>query len=86
MTAESTRIVFLGPSLPLEHAKAVLPDADFRPPIKRKYLTTVPSGSIVGIINGISLSRLRSVSARFRMRSTAVCRSMGQPTWVPLEP
>ncbi len=53
MATCATRIVFLGPSLPLERAKEVLPDADFRPPIKRGDLTAVPPGSIVGIIDGV---------------------------------
>ncbi len=53
MAADPPRIVFLGPSLPLERAKATLPDADFRPPIKRDDLTAIPAGSIVGIIDGV---------------------------------
>ena len=53
MAAEWSRIVFLGPSLPLDQAKAILPDAEFRPPIKRDDLTAIPAGSIVGIIDGL---------------------------------
>ncbi|WP_133056430.1 YcaO-like family protein [Mycobacterium decipiens] len=47
------QIVFLGPSLLLERAKEVLPDADFRPPVKRDDLAAVPPGSIVAIIDGV---------------------------------
>lgn len=46
-------LIFLGPSLSHERAKAILPTADFRPPIKRGDLTTVSSGSFVGIIDGV---------------------------------
>ncbi len=53
MAAEWSRFVFLGPSLPLDQAKAILPDAEFRPPIKRDDLTAIPAGSIVGIIDGL---------------------------------
>ena len=53
MAAEWSRIVFLGPSPPLDQAKAILPDAEFRPPIKRDDLTAIPAGSIVGIIDGL---------------------------------
>lgn len=47
------RIIFLGPSLPLDRAKTLLPEADFRPPIKRDDLTGIPAGTIVGIIDGV---------------------------------
>jgi ribosomal protein S12 methylthiotransferase accessory factor len=53
MAAHPARIVYLGPSLPLERAKAALPDGDFRPPIKRDDLTAIPAGSVVGIIDGV---------------------------------
>jgi ribosomal protein S12 methylthiotransferase accessory factor len=53
MAAESSRIVFLGPSLSLDQATAILPDAEFRPPIRRDDLTAIPAGSIVGIIDGL---------------------------------
>jgi ribosomal protein S12 methylthiotransferase accessory factor len=46
-------IVFLGPSLPLDHAKGTLPHADYRPPIKRGDLDAIAPGSIVGIIDGV---------------------------------
>jgi ribosomal protein S12 methylthiotransferase accessory factor len=45
-------VVFLGPSLPLHEAAAIL-DADFRPPIRRGDLAEVPSGSLVAIIDGV---------------------------------
>jgi ribosomal protein S12 methylthiotransferase accessory factor len=53
MLVGRARIVFLGPSLSLERAKAVLPDADFRPPIRRDDLMGIHAGSIVGIIDGL---------------------------------
>ena len=46
-------IVFLGPSIALARAKRTLPDAEYRPPIKRGDLDDVPSGAIVGIIDGV---------------------------------
>jgi ribosomal protein S12 methylthiotransferase accessory factor len=48
----SRPVVFLGPSLPADQAGAVL-DADFRPPIRRGDLATVPPGSLVVIIDGV---------------------------------
>jgi len=46
-------IVFVGPSLPLELAKRTLPDADYRPPIRRGDLDDVLPGAIVGMIDGL---------------------------------
>ena len=48
-------IIFLGPSLPLEMARAILPGADFRPPIRRGDLLGISpdSTSSVGIIDGV---------------------------------
>ena len=50
---EGRTIVFVGPSIPLALAKRTLPDADYRPPIKRGDLDDVPFGTIVGIIDGV---------------------------------
>ena len=55
MAAEWSRFVFLGPSLPLDQAKAILPDAEFRPPIKRDDLTAIPAGSIVRMIDRLAV-------------------------------
>jgi len=46
-------IVFVGPSIPLDLAKRTLPNADFRPPIRRGNLDGIPGGAIVGIIDGV---------------------------------
>ena len=46
-------IVFVGPSVPLEFAKRTLPNADFRPPIRRGNLDGILGGAIVGIIDGV---------------------------------
>ena len=46
-------IIFVGPSIPLDLAKRTLPHADYRPPIKRGDLADIPSGAIVGIIDGV---------------------------------
>jgi ribosomal protein S12 methylthiotransferase accessory factor len=46
-------IIFLGPSLPIETARKILPIADYRPPIKRGDLDNVEGGTVVGIIDGI---------------------------------
>jgi ribosomal protein S12 methylthiotransferase accessory factor len=47
------RIVFLGPSIPLARATRILPDAEFRPPIRRGDLDDIPGGNVVGIIDGL---------------------------------
>ena len=44
-------VVFLGPSTPLEAARAIL-DADYRRPVRRGDLERLPPGQIVGIIDG----------------------------------
>jgi ribosomal protein S12 methylthiotransferase accessory factor len=46
-------VIFLGPSLPLSIAEQVLPDADYRPPIRRGDLDGIPPGTVVGIIDGV---------------------------------
>ena len=46
-------IIFVGPSIPLDIAKRALPHADYRPPIKRGDLDDIPSGAVVGIIDGV---------------------------------
>ncbi len=46
-------IVFIGPSLPIDVAKRTLPNADYRPPIKRGDLANLGPGNIVGIIDGV---------------------------------
>jgi TfuA protein len=49
-------VVYLGPSLPLEEARTIL-DADYRPPVKRGDLATIPDRTeIVGIIDGVLLN------------------------------
>ena len=58
------RIIFLGPSLPLDRAKTLLPEADFRPPIKRDDLTGIPAGTIVGIICGWNGKKLDTILMR----------------------
>ncbi|MET0143519.1 MAG: YcaO-like family protein [Ilumatobacteraceae bacterium] len=45
--------IFVGPSISRELAERILPDADFRPPIKRGDLDDVPERSVVGIIDGV---------------------------------
>ena len=45
-------IVFVGPSISLGLAKRTLPDADYRPPIRRGDLDGVLPGAIVGMIDG----------------------------------
>jgi ribosomal protein S12 methylthiotransferase accessory factor len=45
-------IVFLGPSLPVADARAVL-DAEYRPPIKRGDLEAIADGRMVAIIDGV---------------------------------
>ena len=46
-------VVFLGPSLTLEQATRTLPDADYRPPIRRGDLAPIERGTVVGIIDGV---------------------------------
>jgi len=49
-------VVYLGPSLPQSEARKLL-DADYRPPVKRGDLLSLPSGtSVVGIIDGVFMS------------------------------
>src|SRR5688500_13179185 len=47
------RIVFLGPSLPAQLARRLLPDGDLRPPIRRGDLDGIAAGAIVGIVDGL---------------------------------
>jgi ribosomal protein S12 methylthiotransferase accessory factor len=47
------RVVFLGPSISLEVAKRTLTDTEYRPPIKRGDLNSIPPGTIVGIVDGV---------------------------------
>jgi ribosomal protein S12 methylthiotransferase accessory factor len=58
----SRPVVFLGPSLELEHARRILP-ASYRLPIKRGDLVDVPPGALVGIIDGV-FQHSASVSPR----------------------
>lgn len=53
-------VVFLGPSLPVSRAQAVLPEASYRPPIRRGDLIRVLNErpAIVGIIDGQFLHSL----------------------------
>lgn len=53
-------LVFLGPSLPLSKAQAILPDATYLPPIRRGDLVAAlhERPAIVGIIDGQFLQRL----------------------------
>lgn len=46
-------IVFLGPSISGELARRTLPEAEYRPPIRRGDLDDVPAGTVVGIIDGV---------------------------------
>lgn len=46
-------IIFLGPSMSWQDARAVLADADYRPPIRRGDLDRVPDGALVGIVDGV---------------------------------
>lgn len=45
-------IVFLGPSLPVREAEAILA-ATYRPPIRRGDLEAIEPGAVVGIIDGV---------------------------------
>lgn len=51
-TSEMRPVVFLGPSLRLAEAQAIL-DADFRPPCRRGDLAALPGGCCVGLIDGV---------------------------------
>jgi hypothetical protein len=51
-----TPVIFLGPSLPQSEARKLL-DADYRPPVKRGDLQSLPScTSVVGIVDGVFMS------------------------------
>lgn len=63
-------IVYLGPSLPLEEARALLPEADFRPPIRRGDLAQVPSAAVVALIDG-AFERAHAVQPREIERAIA---------------
>jgi ribosomal protein S12 methylthiotransferase accessory factor len=39
--------------MPLEQARAILPEADFRPPVRRGDIDALPAGTVVGIIDGV---------------------------------
>lgn len=47
------RVVFVGPSIPLDRARSVLPRAEYRGPIKRGDLDGIEPGTIVGLIDGL---------------------------------
>ncbi len=50
-------VIYTGPSLSREKAKAILPDADYRDPIVRGDLDHLPKGTkVVGIIDGVFYS------------------------------
>src|SRR5687767_2156797 len=51
-------IVFIGPSLSLDQAKLILPNADYRAPIKRGDLDSIAPGTVVGIIDGVFAQNL----------------------------
>ena len=57
-------VIYLGPSLSLDHAQKVL-DADYRPPIKRGDITALLSDppGIIGIIDGLFFQSL-SISTK----------------------
>ena len=47
-------VIYTGPSFSVEKAKAILPDADYRPPIVRGDLAKLPKKTeAVGIIDGV---------------------------------
>lgn len=49
-------MIYLGPSLEVEEATAIL-DADYRPPIKRGDIASLPIGTeVVGIVDGVLLT------------------------------
>lgn len=45
-------VVFVGPSIPRERAMRIL-EADYRPPIRRGDLASIPPGAVVAIIDGV---------------------------------
>jgi len=46
--------IYTGPTLSVEKARQILPDADYRPPIIRGDLNFLPKGTrIVGIVDGV---------------------------------
>jgi hypothetical protein len=50
-------VIYTGPSLSVEKARAILPGADYRPPIVRGDLNNLPEGTkVVGIIDGVFYS------------------------------
>lgn len=49
----STVVVHLGPSMPLGDARRLLPDAEFRPPIRRGDMEGAEAGMVVAIIDGV---------------------------------
>ncbi|GLV88213.1 hypothetical protein Slala03_79020 [Streptomyces lavendulae subsp. lavendulae] len=58
-----TAVVFLGPSLPLDEARGILPDADFRPPAQQADVisaATEPGTTVIALIDG-EFSQARSV-------------------------
>ena len=52
-------IIFLGPSLPVADARAVL-DADYRPPVQRGDVLTAAEARppLIGVIDGVFLATL----------------------------
>lgn len=50
--------MFLGPSLPRPLAEQVLPQAVYRPPIRRGDLEVVAPGTVVGIVDGVFAGEL----------------------------
>jgi ribosomal protein S12 methylthiotransferase accessory factor len=46
-------IVFVGPSIPLDLARRTLPDAEYRPPVRRGDLDSIEPATVVGIIDGV---------------------------------
>jgi ribosomal protein S12 methylthiotransferase accessory factor len=49
--------------MPLEQARAILPNATYRPPVRRGDLDSLPAGRVVGIIDGV-FDQTLSVSPR----------------------
>jgi hypothetical protein len=50
-------VVYTGPSLSAEKAKAIFPEAEYRPPIVRGDLNSLPKGTkVMGIIDGVFFS------------------------------
>lgn len=58
-------IVFLGPSMPLDEARALL-EADYRPPVRRGDLDQVAAGTVVAIIDGVFEEHLAISPAEIR--------------------